>query len=194
MAVETVPKSIEEALERGLEGMSTGLQKSLVSPLAALAAKFAEKVEKAPEKAPEKPKTAEMGQGGALEGITRFEVWDIPVGQALVGGFVAVFASELLDGFLAKQSGTVRGLVKLGAAGAAVKWGRGLLGSTGSKAVALLLAYDGVRSLLPLDEWASKAVAPITKLTGKGLGGRAGMNVVEQAAGVVGYYDRAFGR
>ena len=111
-----------------------------------------------------------------LAGITKMEVWDIPVGQALIGGFIAVFSSELIDGFLSAQSGMIRGVVKLVGAGVAAKWGSGLLGSTGSKAVALLLAYDGIRSLIPIDEWASRLAGGIKPLAGAGLGGKAGMD------------------
>jgi len=153
---------------------------------------FSEKLSSEPEQ------TAELEQGGAVEGLTRMEVWDIPVGEALVGGFVAVFGSELIDGLLAKQSGMVKGITKLVGAGVAAKWGRGLLGSTGSKAVALLLAYDGIRSLVPVDEWAGKAAGMITPRVGAGLAGKAGMenpgNAVQQAEEVAqGYYTKALG-
>ncbi len=154
------------------------------------------------EKLTEKPAEAKLEEkAGILGGITKMEVWDIPVGQAVVSGFVAVFASELIDGLLKITPTTtdrnklmMGGVVKLAGAGAAVKFGKGLLGSIGSKAVALLLAYDGVRMLLPLDEWAGMAVTPITKLTGAGLGGRAGMGDVRTQAGrvVENYYKRPF--
>ena len=115
-------------------------------------------------------------RAGALGGITEMKIWEIPVGAAVVGGFVAVMASELVDGFLVKQSPQIKGMVKLVAAGAVKRWGSGMFGSTASNAVALLLAYDGVRMLLPLDEWASRLVGGVTRLTGQGLGGKAGMS------------------
>ncbi len=134
-------------------------------------------------------KKADMEEAGALAGITSLKVWDIPLGQAAVGGFVAVVASELIDGFLANQGATTRGLVKLVGAGATIKWGRGLLGNTGAAAVALLLAYDGLRSLLPIDEWASRVAGGVTPLTGFGLGGKAGMgDSVNQAEKVASNY------
>ena len=172
-----------EAIGKAVNGGMAEVKTSLSS----LAAQLSEK--------PAPEPVAEMAEKGIVGGITKFEVWDIPVGQALVGGFVAVFASEVIDGFLSEQTTQVKGLVKLAAAGAAIKFGKGILGDSGSKAVALLLAYDGIRMLLPLDEWASKAVKPITKLTGAGLGGRAVMSdVVDQAEKTAAnYYDRAFG-
>ncbi len=143
----------------------------------------------------DKSDKAEMEQ---LAGITKMEVWDIPVGQALIGGFIAVFSSELIDGFLAAQSGMVRGLVKLVGAGVAVKWGSRVLGSTGAKAVALLLAYDGVRSFIPIDEWASRFAGGIRPLSGGGLGGKAGMDRNPRGDGhkdrSADYYAGAFGR
>lgn len=142
---------------------------------------------------------AEM-HDGALEGITKIEVWDIPVGKAIVGGFSAVIVSELVDGFLATQSTMVQGVVKLVAAGAAVKWLPRFLGTTGAGAMALLLAYDGIRSILPIDEWAGKVSGALSKIrTGGGLAGKAGMGgggeVIKQAERVAGdYYSRAEGR
>lgn len=135
---------------------------------------------------------AKMEQGGALEGITKLEVWDIPIGKAIVGGFSAVVVSELIDGFLAAQSTMTQGLVKLAAAGASVKWLSRFLGATGAGAMALLLAYDGIRSMLPIDEWAGRFSGAISKIrTGGGLAGKAGMkryNVIEQAEKVAGNY------
>lgn len=112
---------------------------------------------------------------GPLEGITKMQVWDVPVGQALIGGFSAVFVSELVDGFFASQQPMTLGVIKLAAAGVLVKWGGRLLGSTGSKAAALILAYDGIRQILPLDEWAGRLSGGIAARTGGGLAGKAGM-------------------
>ena len=144
----------------------------------------------------EETKTAEMHQG--LEGISKMQVWDIPIGQALVGGFSAVFASELIDGFLVAQSSMIKGVIKLAGAGVAVKWGGRLLGKTGAMALAIILAYDGMRQILPIDEWAGRLAGGIKPLTGGGLGGKAGMrggNVQQQANKVAAdYYARAEGR
>lgn len=134
------------------------------------AAKLQEKT-KAEEKAEAEDK-AKMEQAAISRTITGFEVWDIPVGQALVGGFTAVFASELIDGFLIKQGDMLKGVVKLAGAGAAVKWGGRVLGSTGSKALAILLAYDGIRSLIPIDTWARSGATMVTsRMPAGGLGG-----------------------
>ena len=186
--------------EKLIAALETGFA-SVGSKLESQVAVLGEKVEKVLTVKPEDIKSpAELAQekadleaGGALSGIINMEVWDIPVGQAIVGGFVAVFASELIDGFLIKQGDNAKGLVKLVGAGVAAKWGKGILGNVGSKAVALLLAYDGVRSLLPIDEWASKGSSALTgMLPGGGLGGfKKNTRGLEAPANnaAAGYYD-----
>lgn len=129
---------------------------------------------------------SKMEAGGPLGGILDIEVWDIPVGQAVVGGFVSVLVSELIDGFLAKQGDMVIGIVKLAAAGAAIRWGKPLLGSAGSKAVGILLAYDGIRHILPIDQWAHRLATGVSGVvTTRGLGGNKDsvIDATEQAPG-----------
>lgn len=140
-------------------------------------------------------KTDAVMSKGAMEGITDLKVWDVPVGQAAVGGFVAVIGSELVDGFFANQQPMTLGVIKLASAGILAKWGGRLLGSAGSKAAAIILAYDGIRQILPLDEWAGNLVGAVTARTGGGLAGKAGMTkekktpaVIRQAESVVANY------
>lgn len=194
--------SINKALATGLTSVGSKLE----TQFAELNERAKKNLTPDPVKVPDAVKSAEEVAAEAekakleqpLAGITKMEVWDIPVGQALIGGFVAVFSSELIDGFLAAQSGMIRGMIKLVGAGVAAKWGSGLLGSTGSKAVALLLAYDGIRAIVPIDEWASRLAGGIKPLTGGGLGGRAGMD--REAVNPRGnghaedYYAKALGR
>lgn len=133
--------------------------------------------------------TADMKAGGFLDAVNRVEVWDIPVGQAALGGFAAVFASELIDGFLISQSDAVKGLIKLATAGVVVKWGSRVFGSTGSKAAAILLAYDGIRSLVPIDRWAKNVADAVSGAVP--LGGLGGFkNNIEKLnrAGSADYY------
>lgn len=96
---------------------------------------------------------AELGKKGIFEDIMSFEIGGIPVGQAAVGGAVAILATELIDGFMNTWQPWQRGLVKLGGAWVALQWGKKVLGSTGAKAVGLLLAFDGIRDLTPIDSW-----------------------------------------
>ena len=140
-------------------------------------AELSEVAKKALETKADDDDVAELGKTGVLGDIMKVEVWGIPVAQAAIGGFVAVFASEVIDGFLAEQKGYVKGLVKLAGAGLAIHWGDKILGSTGAKAVALLLAYDGIRSLLPVDQWATQAAAAVSGvLPSGGLGGAKALN------------------
>lgn len=133
---------------------------------------------------------AALEESGVLSNVTSMKVWNIPVGQALVGGFVAVFASELIDGFMAAQGVMTRGVVKLIGAGAAVGWGKGLLGDTGSKAVALLLAFDGIRDIIPIDQWAKGFANQATGMvTQRGLAGLKDTNAVDLAAQVARDYQ-----
>jgi len=140
------------SIGEGLDGLGTKfsalnqavahLQETVTKPVAA-------------EAAPKLTPVAEMG-AGALGGVTGIEVWNIPVGKALVGGFVAVFGTELIDGFMAAQSVQMRGVAKLVGSGIALKWGRKLLGSDGATAVGLLMAFDGIRDILPIDQYAKQ--------------------------------------
>lgn len=169
-------KLILEAIQEGFNNVG----KEVGSKLDAQLAELNETAKKILEPSPEDVKTAAELKAaeeakleqGTVAGISEMKVWDIPLGQAALGGFVAVFASELIDGFLVQQGDMIKGVVKLIGAGAAVKWGGRLLGSTGSKAVAILLAYDGIRSLIPIDTWAKRSSSAVTgMIPGGGLGG-----------------------
>ena len=173
------PKEILELMNKGFETVGSKLDAQLAELNETAKKVLVPKAEdiKTPEQlkaeaAAKLEEKAKLEQAAVARNITSFEIWDIPVGQALVGGFTAVFASELIDGFLVKQGDMLKGVVKLAGAGAAVKWGGRVLGSTGSKALAILLAYDGIRSLIPIDTWAKRGATAVTgMIPGGGLGG-----------------------
>ena len=108
------------------------------------------------------PEVAKL-EAGMMAGIKKMEIFDIPVAQVLGGGFVAIVASELVDGFLLAQTKQVKGIVKgIGAIGFA-KFGRKIPvvgGMAGT--IALLLAFDAARDLLPIDEWGAQIATRIT--------------------------------
>jgi hypothetical protein len=132
---------------------------------------------------------------GVLGGLTKMEVWDIPIGQVVVGGFVAVFATELVDGFMANQKPMVTGLVKLALAGASIKWGKRVLGKDGALAVAILVGFDGVRDIIPLDTWAKTFASKLSGMMPKGGLAQNPNRTVEQARIVAtNYYSRLGGR
>lgn len=203
------PKEILDLMEKGFENVGSKLDAQLaelnetakqaltpkpeVKTDEQIKAETDEAAKLEEKKAEEK---AKLEQAAISRTITGFEVWDIPVGQALVGGFTAVFASELIDGFLIKQGDMLKGVVKLAGAGAAVKWGGRVLGSTGSKALAILLAYDGIRSMIPIDTWARRGATVVTsRMPAGGLGGFT-QNIESRGNGHAAedYYAKAFGR
>ena len=110
----------------------------------------------------EKLELAELNKSGILDGFTQFKFFDVPIGQAVIGGFGAVFATELIDGFMASSEPWKKGMVKLVLAGVSVKFLKKFLGEKGSQGVAILLAFDGVRDLLPIDTWAQSLANKIT--------------------------------
>jgi len=137
---------------------------------------------------------------GIFDDFMSFEMWGVPVGQAVGGGFIAIFASELIDGFMKNQQPWQRGLVKLGAAGIAGMWGKRFLGSTGSKAVALLLAFDAIRDLSPIDSWADQLAEKISGtvttsgLAGSQTGGKpTNVNTEAKPRGGQSFYSQALG-
>jgi len=105
------------------------------------------------EKLPAKVEPAAELEAGPLAGVAKMEVWGIPLGKALIGGGIAIFATELIDGFMAAQAPQMRGIVKLFGAGASQMFAKRWLGAPTAGAIALLLAFDGIRDLLPLDEF-----------------------------------------
>lgn len=173
-----------------IDGIDEGVGKRLDTFGSGFDAKLAEIEEKLTPKAEDPGPAPEK----AMEGITKMEFWDIPIGQALVGGFSAVVASELVDGFFAAQQPMTLGVIKLAGAGVLAKWGDRLLGSTGSKAAAIILAYDGIRQIIPLDEWAGRLTGAVTTRTGAGLAGKAGMTGGSGSkAGTTDYYAGLYG-
>lgn len=186
--------AITEAMDTGLATIGSKLDAQLAE-LNETAKKVLVKPEDVKSKEEvEAEEKAKLEQRGAVAGVTAMKVWDIPVGEALIGGFTAVFASELIDGFLVKQGDMLKGVVKLVGAGVAVKWGGRLLGSTGSKAMAILLAYDGIRSIIPIDTWARRGAGAVTgALPGGGLGGFQ-KNLGGNGQKPADYYAKAFGR
>ncbi len=104
----------------------------------------------------------------SISKITDFQVAGVPIGGAVVGGFAAIFATELVDGYLKNQSTMVRGLVKLAAAGVVIKFGKKYLGSSLCNTFALLVAFDGLKNdIMPgifnyATTWANKLTGTVT--------------------------------
>lgn len=196
-----------ELTAQDIKGVIDGLAKketvdNLLDKIEGIDAKLADlgrPPEPAKPEAPEVPE-APLEAKGWFSGIMDFEFQGIPVGQAAVGGFAAIVVSELIDGFASDMKEWQRGLIKLGVAAVAAKWGGRILGSTGSKAVALLLAFDAIRDLSPIDSWADTIAEKITgKATTAGLAGNQTQINKNKAAATkqtkqdTGYYAMALG-
>lgn len=179
----------KDSLDKLLGGV-TGID----SRLAALEEKIPEKTVAVVED-PE----AEMEAKGFISDLMGYEIQGIPVAQAAVGGFVAIFASELVDGFMADSEDWKRGLVKVAVAAVTVKWGKKIFGSTGSKAIALLLTFDAIRDFTPIDSWADQLAEKISGtattagLAGAQVGGKKVNAQVEKLTSEAGYYGKALG-
>ena len=116
------------------------------------------------------------------------EVWNVPIGPAITGGFAAVLASELIDDLLAPNyrkwwfrltlriirklpkrisirllerlsHSRLRAFAKLSLA-AQFQDNPWLFGS---KTMSLLLAYDAVKELAPFEELAGKAIKELVE-------------------------------
>ena len=194
------PTELLESIDKGMKGFAATLEAS-VAEIPAVIKKAMEPDEVLTAAQAAEAATKETADVEQLGGIMDMEVWDVPVGKALVGGFIAVVGSELIDGFLANRGVTVTGVAKLVGAGVAVKWGRRFLGKPGAAAVAILLAYDGLRDLVPIDQWGHRLASGVSGVvTTRGLGG----NTVSAAGGAndgagrvrggIGYYDALKGR
>ncbi len=96
----------------------------------------------------------EMEKVGALDSITNMKVFDIPVGQAAVGGLTAMIISALADMAMKpvrQQLGTRMGdtALKAAAAYAVNRWGKDLLGKDATKAAVIILAWEAFESFVP---------------------------------------------
>ncbi len=120
------------------------------------------------EEKPAKAELADMSVAKTFNQVTGFEIWGIPIGSAVLGGFAAIFATELVDGYLKNQSVMVRGAVKLVGAGVIVKFGGKYLGKDVANTIALLMAFDGLKNdIMPsifayATQWANKLTGTVT--------------------------------
>lgn len=138
-----------------------------------------------------------VGESGAMN----FQIMNVPVIPVAGGMFAAVLATELVDGFMASSGSAARGGVKLAAAAGAFfasnKWGEKVpvLGKTGLKVIALMVAFDGLRDLIPIDTFAQKIASKISgKTTTAGLAGNNKTMKELTRTQEKDYYSAAFGR
>ena len=122
----------------------------------------------------EKGKLEQRTEAGILAPITDIEVFGMPLGQAAVGGGIALFATELIDAFITAPPEGVpmtRVLVKGVAGFAMVQFLSGPLGPDAAKVAAMFLGFSLLRDLLPIDQWIRNLVKGIKGGQGGGGGG-----------------------
>jgi len=140
----------------------------------------------------------EKSMAGVFDQAINFEIQGIQVGRAAVGGFAAIFTSELIDGFATAQSANTRGFIKLGVGWAMVAFASKWLGKSFTGATALLLTFDAIRDLTPLNEWAANLADKITGTSvPAGLRGDTGntkMGAFQQAQNVANNYASIISR
>jgi len=126
---------------------------------------------------------ADSSIGAAIDRVTDWKMFEIPVGAAVVGGVAGVFITELTDGLCVKfniKSPYIAGAIKLGEAAAICKWGKKFVGKDTANIIALLLTFDAV-----VNDFASQLFNGINGFTNKLTG-------TTTAAGLSPKYDKAF--
>ena len=101
-----------------------------------------------------------------LRGILEVEIMGMPLGKAFIGGGIALFVSELIDGMVVPRFEEMIGktwapaLIKGFGAFAVKQWGAGLIGKEAADIACIFLTWEAVRSIIPIDEWLKKLFAP----------------------------------
>jgi len=92
------------------------------------------------------------GIGTTLDKVTNMEVMGIPLGQAAMGGVLAILLDRIVLGkLLAKyNSGTWGPIINLGVAFAVKKYGGKFLGNKTADATALILTYEAIADWVTL--------------------------------------------
>jgi hypothetical protein len=105
----------------------------------------------------------ELHQRGILSNFGGLRFGNIPVGDALIGGTAASLVSELTDAFTPKDNTIVSALIKIVGGNLLAGAFSGILGNNATSAARLLVTYDGLRDIIPLDGWIREILDPIKK-------------------------------
>jgi hypothetical protein len=135
------------------------------------------------------PEKAKMS--GIMDSVSSINWKDIAV-----GGFVSMVATEMVDGFLAKQNTYVRAGAKVLLAVVAGKYLAKIsfIGSGGAKVITTLMVFDALRDAIPVDTYVKQLTGKVTGMvTSAGLAGAGPFKAVSvnQSGN---YYSRAQGR
>lgn len=107
----------------------------------------------------DEPKTAKMEQRALLGGLDQFKFGNIEIGTALVGGTVATLMSETVDGLIPNGNNLLGAVAKLGVASFVLPIFKGIVGAKGVNQAQTFVAYDVVRTILPLDNLIRQATS-----------------------------------
>lgn len=145
--------------------------------------------------------TAELERVKVIEDMGKFEIANIPIGMAAIGGVTSLVGLEIVDGFLGPvkdgDAVNVSSLLGRGALAWAVesKMAKSWIGTNACHFAAAFIALDTLRQLMPLDTWLHDLLAKI------GIGGGSAIKPAPKsksmreaeaaaaAAGSGGYYD-----
>ena len=90
-------------------------------------------------------------QANFLSGVSDFRIGEIPAGDALLGGGLAVGIAELIDGFFPATTPNQIALMGLVAAFGVAQFGPQIIGQQASQFGAGFLAFDAIRRFVPID-------------------------------------------
>ena len=107
---------------------------------------------------------------GALADVGKIQFAGVHVGDAVLGGSVALLIAEVISGFMPANIGGGKFnsavLVKIIAALGAVKFGPRFIGKDASQAAGLILAFDAARQLIPIDTTIQRITGAVRGATG----------------------------
>lgn len=103
------------------------------------------------------------GVAGIARKISEVEVAGIPLGEAALGGGSALVLAEVTDAMLLPRLLAVPVFAVKGAEAFVMsRYGHKVVGAGGARVATLFLAYDAVRSLIPMEDWIRNAIAKAT--------------------------------
>lgn len=94
---------------------------------------------------PTDKETADLEQAKALTGISKFEVFGIPLGNAVVGGGIAFLVDQMTERFLPQVTGPT---ANLAGAFLIMAVGKRFLGTSTAQAAAMFLTYEALRDTI----------------------------------------------
>jgi hypothetical protein len=149
------------------------------------------RIDNGPEKAaivtmPKPVETAEMSD------VLGINLNKIDFKSIAVGGVISIFATELVDGALARQNVYIRAGAKVAFAVIAGKYlGKmKIVGADGAKVIMTLMVFDALRDVIPIENTVKQWTGQVTGMvSNRGLAGPGKFAAVPK-----GYYGSAFGR